>query len=70
MSRALPAALAITAALSGCGGAVSSQSPPAAADPSVGPFATPQPGEVVSDLRVGSNRSSERFFLFQPGVQR
>jgi hypothetical protein len=36
----------------------------------VADFSTPQPGTVVSDLRVGSNRSSERFFLFQPGAQR
>ena len=36
----------------------------------VADFSTPRPGQVVSDLKVGSNRSSERFFLFQPGVQR
>jgi len=35
----------------------------------VAEFSTPQPGEVVSDLKVGSNRSSERFFLFPAGVQ-
>jgi hypothetical protein len=36
----------------------------------VADFSTPGPDQVVSDLKVGSNRSSERFFLFQPGVER
>lgn len=35
----------------------------------VADFSTPQPGQVVSDLRVGSNRASERFFLFHPDGQ-
>jgi hypothetical protein len=36
----------------------------------VADFSTPQPSEVVSNLKVGSNRSSEQFFLFHPAVQR
>jgi len=35
----------------------------------VADFSTPQPHQVVSDLRVGSNRSAEEFFLFDPAVQ-
>lgn len=32
----------------------------------VAEFSTPRPGLVVSDLKVGSDRPSERFFFFHP----
>ena len=36
----------------------------------VADFSTPAPGQVVSDLTVGSNRAGERFFLFRPAMPR